>query len=63
MSIGPIEGGTSVNTVPDRCKAEVDRRVIPGEDPRKLSGELLHVVNDTMQPRNVSLWLKRPPNG
>jgi acetylornithine deacetylase len=31
LSVGRIEGGTSVNTVPDRCQAEVDRRVLPGE--------------------------------
>src|SRR5262249_8568012 len=33
LSVGVIGGGTSVNTVPDRCTIEVDRRVIPGEDP------------------------------
>jgi acetylornithine deacetylase/succinyl-diaminopimelate desuccinylase family protein len=32
LSVGRIEGGTSVNTVPDRCRIEVDRRLIPGED-------------------------------
>jgi acetylornithine deacetylase len=31
LSVGRIEGGTSVNTVPDRCLIEVDRRLIPGE--------------------------------
>ena len=33
LSVGRIEGGTSVNTVPDRCRIEVDRRLLPGEDP------------------------------
>jgi acetylornithine deacetylase len=33
LSIGRIEGGASVNTVPDRCRIDVDRRIIPGEDP------------------------------
>src|SRR5262245_26642828 len=33
LSVGRIEGGTSVNTVPDFCRIEVDRRLIPGEDP------------------------------
>ncbi len=33
MSVGRIDGGTSVNTVPDRCQVEIDRRLIPGEDP------------------------------
>jgi acetylornithine deacetylase len=32
LSVGRIEGGTSVNTVPDRCRIEVDRRLMPGED-------------------------------
>ena len=31
ISIGRIEGGLSVNTVPDFCRAEVDRRLLPGE--------------------------------
>jgi acetylornithine deacetylase len=31
LSVGRIEGGTSVNTVPDRCQVEVDRRTLPGE--------------------------------
>ena len=33
MSVGRIEGGESVNVVPDWCEVEVDRRLIPGEDP------------------------------
>jgi acetylornithine deacetylase/succinyl-diaminopimelate desuccinylase family protein len=32
ISIGRIEGGLSVNTVPDFCRVEVDRRLLPGED-------------------------------
>jgi acetylornithine deacetylase len=40
LSIGRIEGGTSVNTVPDHCRVEVDRRVVPGEDPRAAPGQL-----------------------
>jgi succinyl-diaminopimelate desuccinylase len=31
FSVGRIEGGISVNTVPDECAIEIDRRVIPGE--------------------------------
>src|SRR5579863_855144 len=33
ISVGRISGGISVNTVPDECVIEIDRRVIPGEDP------------------------------
>jgi acetylornithine deacetylase len=33
LSVGRIEGGQSVNIVPDRCEIEIDRRLLPGEDP------------------------------
>ena len=33
LSVGVISGGISVNTVPDACTIEIDRRVLPGEDP------------------------------
>jgi acetylornithine deacetylase len=33
LSVGRIEGGVSVNVVPDWCEIEVDRRLIPGENP------------------------------
>jgi acetylornithine deacetylase len=32
LSVGIIGGGISVNTVPDRCTIEVDRRVLPVEN-------------------------------
>ncbi len=38
LSVGRIEGGTSVNTIPDFCRIEVDRRLIPGEDPEAVQG-------------------------
>jgi acetylornithine deacetylase/succinyl-diaminopimelate desuccinylase-like protein len=34
LSVGRIEGGQSVNVVPDWCEIDVDRRLIPGEDAR-----------------------------
>jgi acetylornithine deacetylase len=40
MSIGVIAGGTSVNTVPDRCRVEVDRRLVGGEDPDAAPAQL-----------------------
>ncbi len=33
LSVGQIHGGISVNVVPDQCVIEIDRRLIPGEDP------------------------------
>jgi acetylornithine deacetylase len=46
LSVGRIDGGTSVNTVPDRCRIEVDRRVIPGEDPRAAPGDLVAFLKE-----------------
>jgi acetylornithine deacetylase len=40
LSVGLIEGGTSVNTVPDRCRIEIDRRLVSGEDPQAAPEEL-----------------------
>jgi acetylornithine deacetylase/succinyl-diaminopimelate desuccinylase-like protein len=34
LSVGLVSGGISVNTVPDRCTIEIDRRVLPVEDPQ-----------------------------
>lgn len=31
LSVGRIEGGQSVNVVPDWCEIEIDRRLLPGE--------------------------------
>ncbi len=33
LNVGTIAGGISVNTVPDRCAIEIDRRLAPGEEP------------------------------
>jgi acetylornithine deacetylase len=35
LSVGRIEGGQSVNIVPDWCEIEVDRRLVPGEKPAR----------------------------
>jgi acetylornithine deacetylase len=40
-SVGRIEGGTSVNTVPDRCRIEIDRRILPGEQPLDTPGQMI----------------------
>jgi acetylornithine deacetylase len=32
LNVGRIDGGVSVNTVPDECAIEIDRRVLPDED-------------------------------
>jgi acetylornithine deacetylase/succinyl-diaminopimelate desuccinylase-like protein len=36
LNVGLIQGGTQVNVVPDSCWIEVDRRLIPGEEPSQV---------------------------
>jgi acetylornithine deacetylase/succinyl-diaminopimelate desuccinylase-like protein len=44
LSVGRIEGGQSVNIVPDWCEIEVDRRLIPGEDAAESIGRVREVL-------------------
>ncbi|MFO0867504.1 MAG: M20 family metallopeptidase [Pirellulales bacterium] len=44
LSVGVISGGISVNTVPDDCYIEIDRRVIPGEDPYVARAQVIDYV-------------------
>jgi Acetylornithine deacetylase/Succinyl-diaminopimelate desuccinylase and related deacylases len=45
LSVGLISGGISVNTVPDRATIEIDRRVLPGEDPQAAFDHAVEFVN------------------
>jgi acetylornithine deacetylase len=46
LSVGRIEGGQSVNVVPDRCEIDVDRRLIPGEDAARCIEEVRRLLAD-----------------
>jgi acetylornithine deacetylase len=46
LSVGRVEGGVSVNTVPDRCRIEIDRRILPGEDARAALGLFLTYLRE-----------------
>jgi acetylornithine deacetylase len=64
LSVGRIEGGTSVNTVPDRCCIEVDRRLLPGEDGpaalQQLHDYLLRHVDPGLEFTFSAPWLSAP---
>lgn len=45
LNIGLIEGGIQVNTVPDRCAIEVDRRMLPGESKESVWNEFGEVLD------------------
>lgn len=44
LCVTTIQGGTSVNTVPDRCTIQLDRRLVPGEDPEAARHELIDAL-------------------
>ncbi len=49
LSVGVIRGGEHVNVVPDRCEVEVDRRLLPGEDPRRAVGDVRDYLNNALE--------------
>jgi succinyl-diaminopimelate desuccinylase len=49
LSVGRIEGGTSVNIVPAHCEIEIDRRIIPGEDPQAVYHSLVSELKSVGQ--------------
>jgi acetylornithine deacetylase len=70
LSVGRIEGGISVNTVPDECTIEIDRRCIPGEDGLKIMDQLaayvrprLDVDFEMLPPWIVGMSLSDHDNG
>jgi acetylornithine deacetylase/succinyl-diaminopimelate desuccinylase-like protein len=67
LSVGRVEGGVSVNTVPDRCRIEIDRRLLPGEQARAAREEFLNYVRERA-PQHVQFecaepWLCLPALG
>ena len=64
LSVGRIEGGVSVNTVPDRCRVEIDRRLLP-EEGDAAAGDLLTYLRKHVEDRIAfsfgDPWLSAPP--
>jgi acetylornithine deacetylase len=48
LSVGRIEGGQSVNVVPDWCEIEIDRRLIPGEEAGEAYDRLRAFLRDRL---------------
>jgi acetylornithine deacetylase len=53
MNVGTISGGAGVNTVPDHCCVEIDRRLLPGEDPAKAQAAVQEYVVSRVEEGNV----------
>jgi len=44
ISVGTIRGGVSPNTVPDVCRIDLDRRMIPGESADSAIADVVHFL-------------------
>jgi acetylornithine deacetylase/succinyl-diaminopimelate desuccinylase family protein len=44
LSVTMIQGGTKVNIIPERCSFSIDRRMVPGETPETVLGEIEEVI-------------------
>ena len=54
LSVTKIQGGTKINVIPDLCKIEVDRRLLPGELPEAALHEI-EVAMDEARKRDPQL--------
>ena len=72
-TIGVIRGGIQVNTVPDACYVEIDRRTVPGEDTDEILAEVDELIRNLVkqdselsivreEPFDVSEYLDTPPD-
>ncbi len=53
-----MQGGVSVNTVPDRATIEIDRRVLPGEDRQAAFGHVVDYLARSLGPVD---WIVHDP--
>ena len=59
LNVGTIQGGIQWSIVPERCKVELDRRLIPGETREMAMAEireLLDEYNETVEPLRYELF-------
>jgi len=63
LSVGLIAGGISVNTVPDHCSIEIDRRLLPSEDALAARDEVIAFIEQLMtgEPSCASIQLEHHP--
>jgi acetylornithine deacetylase/succinyl-diaminopimelate desuccinylase-like protein len=61
LSVGRISGGISVNTVPDRCSIEIDRRLLPDEKPDEVFAQACQYVAERLP--DVAVTHDRPYMG
>ncbi|MGM0487910.1 MAG: M20 family metallopeptidase [Planctomycetota bacterium] len=60
INLGTIHGGICVNVVPDRCTIELDRRLLPHEDPQEARTAAINWLTEHL-PDNVLDQLEHDP--
>ncbi|MDP7183915.1 MAG: ArgE/DapE family deacylase [Flavobacteriaceae bacterium] len=50
FNLGKIEGGKNTNVVPNFCRAEIDRRLLPNEDNNEAFHEIEEVIKNSGEP-------------
>ena len=61
INVGCIHGGVQVNFVPDRCEIEIDRRLLPGEDPHEVWKETAQRLREHLRDRTEIQLEIMPP--
>ena len=61
LSVGTIAGGTGVNTVPDRCTIEIDRRLMPGENPQTAYRQAIDFVTAALADPAAAAHVEHDP--
>ena len=59
LSVGIIKGGQTVNTIPDRCTIQIDRRTLPDEDGMEAYDVALRFLGSELG--DGSTWEALPP--
>ncbi len=73
LTVATISGGVQVNVVPDECRIQIDRRVLPDEDPRstwqavtddllRLEVEISGMHLESLEPFLLEDGLDTPPS-
>lgn len=58
VTVGTIRGGTVVNLTPDRCEAEIDLRLLPGQQPQTVIAALSAHLGDDIEVEQIDF---KPP--
>jgi acetylornithine deacetylase/succinyl-diaminopimelate desuccinylase-like protein len=61
LNVGTISGGSKINIVPDRCRAEIDCRIVPGLDAEKFRLRLESDLRAAAPDVTVRLQRHSPP--